>query len=329
MFHLISIGDPVIDTHVQIPEKSPDCRIVEDGEAILALRHGAKIAITDSFQALGGNAANVAVGAAKLGLSTALLTTVGDDSNGNMVLDTLKKHKVDTSLITREAGSETRYSVILNYKSERTILSYSEKKNYVWPEPIPAADWLYYSGLSEGYEAIQEHLLRYLEKHPTTRLAVNPGSYMLNHALPALREVTTKADVVIVNLQEAERIVEKKVSSEKTEAALLRDILALGAKEVVITDGVRGAWGGSLDAVWHMKPYPVKVIAKTGAGDAFSAGYIVARLHGHDIQVALEWGTAASAGVVQAHGPHAGLLDQKGIEKLIHKYPELTPVLLD
>ena len=325
MYNLITIGDPVIDTHVQIADNSSDCKIIEDTNKYLALTYGAKIPIVDSFQNLGGNAANVAAAGVKLGLKTAMISTIGDDFNGKMVLDFLKQFGVDNSLITTEAGTSTRYSIVLNYHQERTLLSYSEKRNYIWPEPIPGTEWIYYTGLSEGYEEMQKKLIEYLDSHPTVRLAINPGSYMLKYALPALKDVVARADVLIVNLEESERIAGKPVEEEKSEAALIHELLALGVKEVALTDGSRGAWAGNAEEIFYLKAYPVKVVAKTGAGDAFSTGYLTARMHDHDIAHALEWGSANSAGVVQKHGAHAGLLDVKGVATMLKKFEDNKP----
>lgn len=325
MLNLIAIGDPIIDTHVQIASDCDQCRVHEDGQKHLCFDYGAKIPIVDSFQALGGNAPNVAVAGVKLGLSSALISTIGSDSNGRMILEYLKKFGVSADLITVEHGANTRYSIILNYKTERTILSYSEKKKYIWPAPIPPAEWIYYTGLSEGFEAIQEKLVEHLAAHPTVKLAVNPGSYMLKYALPELREIVARADVLIINLEETEKILGKTREAEKTEAALIHELLALGAKEVVLTDGPRGAWAGSAEEIWFLPPYPVKVISKTGAGDAFSAAYLTARHAGHDIAHSLEWGTSNSCGVIQAHGPQAGLLNEAGIKKMMEKFSTIQP----
>lgn len=326
MLHLITIGDPVIDTQVQIAENSNQCHVRNDSTPELCLAYGSKIPIVDSFQTLGGNAANVAVGATKLGLSAAILSTIGDDVNGGMVLDYLKRYRVSTEFITREHGADTRYSIILNYKGERTILSYSEKKNYIWPEPVPAVNWIYYTGLSEGYASICEKMLSHLHAHPNIRLGFNPGSYLLKHDSAMVKALVDRSDLLLVNLEEAETITGHSIAEVKSEAALIRELLGMGAKEVVLTDGSRGAWAGTDDSVWHMESLPVKVVSKTGAGDSFAAAYLAARHANHDIAHALEWGIANSSSVIGGHGPHAGLLDARGIEKMLTKFPDVTPV---
>lgn len=325
MYNLVAIGDPIIDTHVQIADNSAACEVLPSGIAHLCFEYAKKIPIVDSFQDLGGNAPNVAVGGSKLGLTTAVVATVGDDATGAMAREQLTKLNVDTGFISTDKTTKTRYSIVLNYKSERTILSYSDKKNYFWPEKFPETQWIYYTGLSEGFENIQNKLLEHLTKNPETRLAVNPGSYVLKYALSTFKEAVAKADVLIVNLEEAEMLTGKKLASLKSHDSLIQALVAVGAKEIVLTDGKNGAWAGTATETWYMPVFPVKPIAKTGAGDAFSSAYIAARNARHDIPHALLWGTASSTSVIQFHGPHQGLLDKKGVEKMITQYKKIVP----
>jgi len=325
MFNLIAIGDPIIDTHVQIDDNCAECRIMEPHQKHLCFDYGSKIPIVDSFQSLGGNAPNVAVGAVKLGLSAAVVSTVGADMNGEIALRELNSQGVDTSYIATDKNGKTRYSIVLNYKQERTILSYSDKKTYIWPKKMPDAEWIYYTGMSAGFEPVQKSLIAYLDKHPTVRLAINPGSYMLKYAESALKEIIARADVLIVNLEEALQILNTSLSKEKNVTSIIHELITLGPKEVALTDAGRGAWAGNRDEIWHLEVFPVEVVAKTGAGDAFSAAYLAARSHNHDFIHALSWGVANSSGVIQQHGPHAGLLSEPEIKKMITRFATIKP----
>lgn len=326
MFDLITIGDPVIDTHVQIDASCTECEIKPGHTDQICLQYGAKIPIVDSFQSLGGNAPNVAVAAAKLGLKTALLTTIGGDVNGEIALNELKRHGVDVSLIHQDSAAKTRYSIILNYRGERTILSYSAEKKYFWPKHVPGATWVYYTGLSKGFETIQEALIQHLGQQPTLRLAINPGSYIMKYAKTALLDMLPRTDVLLVNREEAELILNTSLRQEKEYSTLVRDLLSLGPQEVVLTDGLHGSWAGTKDGIWHLGIFPVEVTAKTGAGDAFSAAYLCARSHGHDLAVALQWGTANSTSVIQFHGPHHGLLTFEKTAALVKKFSMVQPI---
>jgi hypothetical protein len=40
---------------------------------------------------------------------------------------------------------------------------------------------------------------------------------------------------------------------------------------------------------------------------------------------ALLWGTANSTSVIEQHGPHDGLLDEKGIKKMMERFSSMQP----
>lgn len=214
MYDIITIGDAVIDTHVNIDNASVECD-VNTRECQLCLDYASKIPITDSFQSLGGNAANVASGTAKLGLKTAIITTLGKDSNARLIAAELKKSKVDTSLIQYDAKTKTRYSVVLNFRGERTILSYHEERKYKLPKIMPAVSWIYYTSLSRGFDDMQDSLLKYLGKHESVKLVFNPGSFQLKNSLNKVLEVLPRTDILIINLEEAERILNTSLKKKR------------------------------------------------------------------------------------------------------------------
>lgn len=324
MKQLVVIGDAIIDTQVMIDDASVECNF-DKQRCRLCLDYATKIPVRESFQTVGGDGANVAVGAAKLGLATALLADVGDDSNGKIVLDTIKKADVDTTLISVAKKTPTRYAVILNFQGERTILSQHTKRNYIWPKNFPPTDWIYLTGLSEGLKPLHETLLKYIAKHGTVRLAYTPGSHQLKHGIADIRACLPAVDTLIVNLEEAELILGTTLKKERSVATLIHELLKLGPNEVVITDAQRGAYAGNIDDVFHLESFPIKVVSKTGAGDAFSAGYLAAKINGHSPQIALQWGIANSCGVISAIGAQAGLLNKKDLEKMIKKYSMVNP----
>ena len=324
MYNLITIGDAVVDNHIILDEAEVECS-VDKKTCRLCLDYAAKVPVSESFQNIGGNAVNVAIGASKLGLITSVLTDLGKDANGKMAVSELKKYGVDTKLAKLNPKNQTRFAIVLNYKGERTILSSHKKKDYTWPKQIPQSDWIYFTSLSEGYENIQKNLLAYLQKHPTVRLVYNPGSFQLKNSLDSVLEVVKKSDILIVNLQEAETILKTTLIKEKSVASIIHKLLGLGAKEVVITDADKGAYAGNQDGVWKIESFPVKVVAKTGAGDAFSSGYISARQYDHDIADALIWGIANSCSVISSFGSHAKLLEKDNIKNYIKRYSEVSP----
>jgi len=322
MFDIVTIGDTVIDTHVKIDDASLECDLHKNCK--LCLNYAEKIPIAESFQSLGGNAANVACAMAKLGFKTAIVTTLGMDSNSVLAKQELKNNKVATDFIQMDARTKTRYSVVLSFHGERTILSYHHPRNYVFPKKLPAPDWLYYTSVGERFLPLQKNILSFLKKHPDVELAFNPGSYQLKKALKEVKQIIKRCQILFVNREEAEKITGAKAGSDFS--LLINKLLKIGAAEVVITDGAKGAFVGKGGEYWYMNIYPEKVMAKTGAGDAFAAGYLGARALRLDIDEALKWGTANSAGVVSEVGAQNGILTKRQVEAKIAKYPKIRPV---
>ncbi|PLX28408.1 hypothetical protein C0581_02315, partial [Candidatus Parcubacteria bacterium] len=173
MLDLITIGDSTLDTFLILDEKSDASKLTKD-KKLVCFNYAQKIPITNTAQSVGGNAANVSVGAHKLGHNTAIVTELGDDINGHIIKDEFETAGVSTKMVKMVKNEETRYSIVLNYKSERTILSYHAKRSYTLPK-LPQTKWIYYTSLGKTFEKIQTKLEGHLKKNPETKLAINPG----------------------------------------------------------------------------------------------------------------------------------------------------------
>jgi len=329
MFNLITIGDSTLDTFLIIDDATLQCDLSRE-HCQLCFNYADKVPVTKATQAVGGDAANVAVGCQKIGIKTTILTELGNDTNGKIVKEGLKKSDVDTSLIKIIKGKETRYSVILNYKSERTILSYHVKHKYSWVN-LPKTNWIYYTSLSAGFETVQDKLKNYLIKNPETKLAMNPGTFQIKSNLEKIKELLPKTDILFLNKEEAEKITKiLPLSKGEPEGVdhiknLLTSLQKFGAKIVVITDSYNGSYASDENNIWSMPIYDVVAVGKTGTGDAFSSGFLSAIMLEKDIPTAMKWGTANSSSVIQYIGAQKGLLNKTGIEKMIKKFPNVVP----
>lgn len=319
-FNLITIGDSLMDVFFVL-DKNANC-VVDKKKKKLCFDYAEKICIEDSTHAVGGNAANVAVGARMLGLNTAILTDVGDDLNGHLVKEAIEKRNVDTSLIRLNKGQETRYSVVLSYEAERTILSYHAKRTYKFPKALPHTSWLYYTSLGAGFESFQSALLAYVKKNPQIRLAMNPGSFQMTHGLVAIKKMLPHTAILFLNKEEAVHLTGAKNTNIRT---LFQSLHAAGAGTVFITDSEQGSYASDGIARWYMPPYPIRPIAKTGAGDAYTSGALGALIVGKGTKEAMQWGTANAGGVIQQFGAQEGLLNIRSIQMMIRKFKKIEP----
>lgn len=322
MFDLISIGDATFDTFLIIDEATLNCDL-KAHKCQLCFNYADKIPIKDTTQSVGGNAANVVVGARRLGLKTALVSDLGDDLNGQMIKFEIAKEKVNVDNVKLLPKKATRYSVVLNYKSERTILSYYADRKYKL-SALPKTKWIFYTSLGETFENLQKDLIKHLEKNNEIKLAVNPGSYEIKKGLIEFKKILPYTEILFVNKEEAEIL----TKSSGYILGIIKKLHSYGPKIVVMTDGNSGSFTSDGANCYSMNIYPIEPIGKTGAGDAFTSGFISAIINDKSIEEAMQWGTSNATGVIQQLGAQKGLLTKNKINDLIQKYPSIVPTLL-
>lgn len=318
-YDLVSIGDSVVDVFLKIHDATVQCTL-DHHTCLLCLRYADKIPLEGIVRVpAAGNAANNAVGSARLGLSVALYTILGADDDGRGVASELRRNGVAMPYVLFDRRRPTNFHVVLNFKGERTILVYHQPWSYRLP-PLASAFWVYLTSMAEGWERIIPSLVRYL-KRTGTLLAFNPGTFQLRSGLAVLRPLLARAEVFIVNREEAAHLL--KMRATTTPKVLLQRLAALGPKIVVVTDGPAGSYARHDRDVWFMPPFPLPAVERTGAGDAFSTGFLAALSYGKGIAEALRWGTADAGSVIQYVGPQAGLLTTSALSRTLRKYPKL------
>lgn len=316
----IAIGDTVVDEFIKLKDAhvSYDTNHVD---RILSMPFATKIPYVSSVLVPAvGNAANAAVSAARLGLSSAFISNVGKDSFGEQILDTFKRENVDTRYIAINDGIPTNHHYVLSFQAERTILIRHEKYPYIIPKNLVAPKWFYLSSVGDNTESFHTELATWLKAHPETKLAFQPGTYQIKIGKEKLAEIYEAAEVVAVNKEEAEKILGLGQTNIKE---LLEKMRALGPKIALITDGPSGAYvyDGKEMLKVPMYPDPKPPENRTGAGDAMTSTFVVALALGKTTAEALLWGPINSMSVVQQIGAQKGLLTREELEKYLSDAP--------
>lgn len=316
MYDMITIGDIKLDTFVVLNDASVQCQL-RMPECLLCLEYGAKIVVPDVFSQIAGTAPNVARGLAKMGRKTAVLSNMGKDGTRLEAMATLKKEKVSTALIREVANEASAYSVILNFKGEKTALTSHVRRAYRLPKPMPKTKWLYVSEMGPGYENLYRQVVA-LEKNDGIKVVLNPGTIQLAERKKYLFDLLRFTYLLFVNLEEAQKIVGETTTEVHHLAAAL---YKMGPRQVVITDGKNGAYAFEGKHLHRCAIFPGRAVEATGAGDAFSTGYIGALMENRPHKEALLWGAVNSASVVGFVGPTKGLLTDTEIKKRLKKHP--------
>lgn len=167
MLDIISVGDATLDVFLQMNEDdaSVQCDLRKE-DCQLCLTYADKIPVDSIVKIPGaGNGSNNAVGSSRLGMNASMLSIVGDDDVGRNIIARWKKEGVDTKYVSLDKKRGTNYSTVLNYRGERTILVFHEKRDYTFPKTLPKAEWLYYTSLGKGSEKMHPALLTYIKKN--------------------------------------------------------------------------------------------------------------------------------------------------------------------
>lgn len=316
----IAIGDTTVDEFIRLKEARVNCDI-NDQDCTISMRWGDKIPYQSAEVIAGvGNAANAAVAAARLGLSSGFVSNVGHDRAGEEILATFTREGIDTRYVAVNEGIPTNHHYVLMYEAERTILIRHEAYPYVIPEGFEAPKWIYLSSTGENAAAFHDALPKWLAAHPETKLAFQPGTFQIQMGKDVLAPLYRATELVACNKQEAERILGMGETEIKT---LLEAMRALGPKIALITDGPNGAYaydGTDMFSV-PMYPDPKPPVSRTGAGDATTSTVVAALALGKPLQEALAWGPINAMSVVQHIGAQRGLLSRENIEKYLANAP--------
>lgn len=323
-YDFVAFGDIVVDAFIQLNHDMADIsQDLDTGRKTLQMPFGSKLPY-DNVTVVNavGNSPNAAVSAHRLGLQTALITSVGTDRYGKDCMDALRQEGVHTDYVKQHEGKETNYHYVLRYGPERTILIKHENYPYVLPDFETPPRFIYFSSIGEHGVDFHFELAKYIKAHPETKLVFQPGTFQIKLGAEKLRELYEVTEIFFCNKEEAQEILD---STEQDVPTLIRAFKELGPKMPVITDGPNGAYVvDEDDQAWHMPMYPdpAPPVDRTGAGDSFSSTFTAAIALGKTPAEALAWGPVNSMSVVQHIGAQAGLLPMDKLQEYLANAPE-------
>lgn len=306
MASVLVIGSSLIDIFVH----SDEFHLQQSSEGLLLCqRYGEKIDVSEFSLHTGGGGSNVAVGLARLGHAVRLVSELGKDAWADIVQRDLESEQVNTEWLISEKKEQTGGSIILiGSDGGRTVLVHRGAASLLDPsdvqvDAVKSAEWIHLSSISGQTETLQ-HIFAVRLDTGKTQLSWNPGKAELEQLATGLIAVEQlPVQVLILNRQEWELV------------ATVQQALAVRIPEILITDGNRG---GELIIAGQQQQFSIDRVASvddTGAGDAFSTGYVAGRLADKPPLEAIKWAKANSRSVVQQVGAKPGLLRKSTLEQ--------------
>lgn len=269
---------------------------------------------------VGGAETNVGVGLARLGLSVAWLSRLGNDSFGRYIRHALEAEGIDCSAVATDTTRPTGFMLKSRaLEGQDPVVEYFRRGSAASALSLAdfdearflAARHLHVTGitpaLSTSCAELVEHAMkamrgagRSISFDPNLRPRLWPSrEAMAGH----LNRLAGLADWVLPGIAEG-----RTLTGLQTPEDIAAFYLERGARAVVIKLGADGAYWRTTDASGHVAGVKVPDIVDTvGAGDAFAAGVISGRLQGLDWPTAVARGNWVGAQVIQVVGDMDGL----------------------
>jgi len=251
----------------------------------------------------GGPAANAAVTASRLGLTSAFAGYLGLDLFGNRHFQELQEEGVESSLIIR-GNRPTPISVVLvKPDGSRALVNYRGETGHL---PEGSIDFNRIRAkviLFDGHQPIISCPLAEQARKRKIPTILDAGSLH-----PGTRALAGQVDYLVTS-QAFARDFTGTEEAEKS-VAILHDL----APQVIITLGDQGLIWKTRDSTGRLPAFPVKAMDTTGAGDSFHGAFAVGLAKNQSWPEILRYASAVAALCCTKMGARPGIPHQPEVE---------------
>lgn len=266
---------------------------------------------------VGGAELNTAVGAARLGHTSAWVSRLTQNPLGRLIANHAREGGVETDHIVWtdddrvgiyfvEFGAAPRASSVL-YDRKNAAIAGIKPGMVDWKAAFAGTKWFHTTGITPALSAGTAETTR--EALQAARAAGAQTSIDLNYRVKLwsqaeagkwMADFMQYTDVLITTEEDIERVFGMKGKDYEDVAAQVAKRFALKVVVITIRENPL-VWKNTWTAmayrdgkVFKTRTYEVEIVDRLGAGDSFAAGFIHGSLTG-DLQHAVDFGVAASA----------------------------------
>jgi ribokinase len=230
----------------------------------------------------GGVGLNVAIALARLGSGVRLVSCTGNDWFADFVLGRAAREGIDVSRVQRSSMVMTGLMFItVSPYGQRTFFGSRGACGALrrteqlpsWLNGITALEVAGYAYLTTSSAECADQLIAEAKMRGVP-VALDVGTGPSRDIPRKIMQVVREVDTVFLNAAEAEALTTHE--GEEAFAALE----GMGARELVLKLGGEGCLVRDSGELRRVPPFAVKVVDTTGAGDAFTAGFLAARQWG-------------------------------------------------
>ena len=266
----------------------------------------------------GGVARNAAETLARLGAAVALVSRLGQDAEGEAMLEALRSLPLDLRGVTRSQGTPTAFHLIALQPDGEMLVALADMGIYdeITPallESLPPDLWEVDAIFADCNLPVGT--LGFLAglRRDSRLLAVNGVSPA---KVERLRPWLRSCDLLFVNRQEAAALQEAAAPGLDPLDATAK-LRAAGAGEVVMTLGGAGICAAGAEESVMLETLDNRVVDITGAGDALAAAFLEARLRGCDPTAAGRRALAAAKLTVASEESVSRQLSPQALDRLV------------
>lgn len=268
----------------------------------------------------GGKGANQAVAAARLGARSFLVSRVGSDYVGELLLENAARNGVDVSYVVKDPESHSGVALIMvDARGENVIAVAPGVDERVSPADVERA----VPAVQSSHAVIAQLEIPVETALRAMKLAKDWGKLAVLNPAPAKplpREAYSCIDILTPNVRELEALAGVKVESLEDAEKGARVLLERGVGTVIVTLGKRGALIVEGEGSKLVPTYDVPVVDTVGAGDAFNGALAVALAAGAPVEEAVAFANLVASLKVTKKGAQAGLPRLEEVESFTREH---------
>lgn len=279
----------------------------------LSLAYGGKYVVENFYQFFGGGAANASVSLKRQGYEVYLWTKIARDNFGKAIFENLQQEKINLSSVEHDLEKSPISAILLDNDGLRTIVNYRSQAdslnfNSQVKELIPGFDALALFSLPRWPKEEKLAVLRWAKKNNLqTFLSLHADEY--RKGLGWAKDYFSCCDILDLNVYELATVLGKKPQSLNLDKNNFSQIL--GIPIVLVTHDKTGSHFYSSGQSFWQSPLIAKRVDTTGAGDAFSAGFLGKYLKTLDPKQSMQFAAENAKAEIEVIGAQTGLLYDK------------------
>ena len=245
----------------------------------------------------GGSAANTIVALARMGFQTKFIGKVGEDEEGDFLLENLRP--VDKGLISR-GGRSGACLVVLDRHQDRFLFVRGNANNTltfngIQLDELKDISWMHFTSfIGELPFEAQKALLNHLD--PSVKLSMDPGEIYAKKGLDKIRPLIKRCHILFLTEREVRLLTDQDLSSGA------KALMEIGPSVLVCKKGNRGSHVLTKKGDFEVPAIKIEVVDNTGAGDVYNAGFLAGFLLERSLKESALFATTVAAGSVMGYG---------------------------